>query len=71
VGTPDVYRCAVIRTGFFVATNIKIRQGVGYESTKCYRLLTLQTIYLSKQDNVVSIFDIYSYFFGCNGSVDY
>jgi hypothetical protein len=44
---PDGYRDiranirAVTHTGFFVATNIKIRQGAWYESTKYHRLLTL------------------------------
>ena len=40
-GIGGIYIRAATHTGFFVATNIKIRQGVRYESTKCYRFLTL------------------------------
>ena len=29
------------RSGFLVATNVKIQQSVRYEATQCYRLLTL------------------------------
>ena len=32
---------SVTHTGFLVATNIKIQQGVRYESTKCYRYYEL------------------------------
>ena len=40
-GIGGIYIRAATRTGFLVATNIKIRQGVRYESTKCNMFLTL------------------------------
>ena len=38
---PDVCIRTITHSGFLVATNIKIRQDVRYESTECHRLLTL------------------------------
>ena len=44
-GPQGVCRVVIVRvcnrSGFLVATNIKIRQGVGYESTQCYRYYEL------------------------------
>ncbi len=40
-GVGGIYIRAATHTGFLVATNIKIRQGVRYESTKCYRYYEL------------------------------
>ena len=44
-GPQGVCRVVVVRvcnrSGFLVATNIKIQQSVRYEATQCYRLRTL------------------------------
>ena len=52
-GVSGVYIRAATHTGFFVATNIKIRQGVGYESTKCYRRYELTSRFYNLEKSLI------------------
>ena len=48
-----MYIRAVTRTGFFVAINIKVRQGVRYESTKCYRRYELTNRFYNLKKSLI------------------